>query len=56
MKLVRGGISPSLAGLAVLMGLLAVWTYSQDAVRGALRERAFDRLLSLLPRAESQRR
>lgn len=55
MKLVRGGISPCLAGLVVLMALLALWTYSQDAVRGALRERAFDRLLPLLLRAETQR-
>ena len=54
MVLVRRGVSPSLAGLAVLIVLLVLWMASQDVVRGTLRERTFDLLLPLLPRSEAQ--
>ena len=50
MVLLPRGISPSFAGLAVLLALLAAWGLSRDVVRGALRERAFDLVLPLLPR------
>src|SRR5262249_17753633 len=51
---VRSGVSPSLAGVAVLISLLALWMFSQDIVRGTLRERTFDLLLPHLPRSEVQ--
>ena len=44
------GVSPGFAGLAVLLALLTAWGMSRDAVRGPLRERAFDLLLPLLPK------
>lgn len=49
MVVLRRGISPGLAGFAVLLALLAVWSLSQDVVRGTLRERTFDLVLPLLP-------
>ncbi len=45
------GISPGLAGVAVLLALLTAWTLSRNMVRDPLRERAFDQMLPLLPRA-----
>jgi adenylate cyclase len=50
MVLLPRGISPGFAGLAVLLALLMAWGLSRDVVRGALRERAFDLVLPLLPR------
>jgi adenylate cyclase len=50
MILLPRGISPGFAGLAVLLALLTAWGLSRDVVRGALRERAFDQVLPLLPR------
>ena len=50
MVLLPRGISPGFAGLAVLLALLTAWGLSRDVVRGALRERAFDLVLPLLPR------
>jgi adenylate cyclase len=49
----RRGFSPGFAGLAVLLALLTAWSLSRDVVRGALRERAFDWVLPLLPRPAS---
>ena len=49
MVVLRRGISPGLAGFAVLLALLAVWSLSQDVVRSTLRERTFDLVLPLLP-------
>jgi adenylate cyclase len=53
MVLPRRGVSPGFAGLAVLLALLTAWGLSRDVVRGALRERAFDLVLPLLPRPAS---
>ena len=50
MVLLPRGISPGFVGLAVLLALLMAWGLSRDVVRGALRERAFDLVLPLLPR------
>ncbi len=50
MVLLPRGISPGFVGLAVLLALLTAWGLSRDVVRGALRERAFDLVLPLLPR------
>ncbi len=49
MVILRRGLSPSVAGFAVLLLLLAVWAPSHDVIRGPLRERTFDVLLPLLP-------
>ena len=42
-------LSPSLAGLALLVALVGAWALSPGVVRQVLRERAFDLLLPLLP-------
>jgi len=42
-------LSPSLAGLALLVALVGAWALSPGGVRQVLRERALDRLLPLLP-------
>src|SRR5271169_4542234 len=41
---------PGLVGFAILVVLLVAWVVSPDNMRGALRERALDRLLPLLAR------
>ncbi len=46
----RRGLRPGFVGLGVLAVVLAAWALSPDNARDALRERAFDRLLPLLPR------
>jgi adenylate cyclase len=50
MVIPRRELLPGLIGVVVLALLLAGWVGSPDAVRGILRERAFDRILPLLPR------
>jgi adenylate cyclase len=50
MVIPRRELLPGLIGAVVLALLLAGWVGSPDAVRGILRERAFDRILPLLPR------
>jgi adenylate cyclase len=45
----RRGLRPGLTGLVGLIVLLGAWTLSPGHVRDALRERALDRLLPLLP-------
>jgi adenylate cyclase len=47
----RRGFPPNLVGLAVLVLVLGLWSIAPQVVRGVLRERAFDVLLPLLPKA-----
>lgn len=49
MDVKRHLLSPTAAGIAALLVLLAVWSPSENLVRTTVRERAFDHLLSLLP-------
>jgi adenylate cyclase len=49
MAMLTRGLPPSLVGLAALVLLLATWSLAPNGVRFALRERAFDLLLPLLP-------
>ncbi|HEY2619345.1 MAG TPA: adenylate/guanylate cyclase domain-containing protein [Acetobacteraceae bacterium] len=46
----RRGLRPGLVGLGLLAVVLGAWALSAGNARDALRERAFDRLLPLLPR------
>jgi adenylate cyclase len=49
MDLRRHLLSPTAAGIAALLVLLAVWAPPENLLRTTLRERAFDLLLPLLP-------
>lgn len=46
----KHGFPPGVVGLSVLALLLGIWTLGAESIRGLLRERALDGLLSHLPR------
>ncbi len=47
----RRELMPTLIGLAAFLAAFAIWVLAPDTVRGALRERALDRLVPLVERA-----